>query len=113
VEPFTSEYLSENVLKRLMSKRIYYEVKIESNQFDSELANIPNENKLYSYGKAADYFILILEGRVKVIIGKENQQYEGGPFAYFGVSALKMSAHDNEQVSKSTSLARLSISDGN
>jgi metal transporter CNNM len=39
-------------------------------------------------GKATDYFVLILEGRVEVIVGKENMIFESGPFTYFGTQAL-------------------------
>lgn len=41
-----------------------------------------------SQGKAADYFVLILEGRVEVTIGKENLVFESGPFSHFGYQAL-------------------------
>jgi metal transporter CNNM len=39
-------------------------------------------------GKAVDYFGLILEGRVEVVVGKENMIFESGPFTYFGTQAL-------------------------
>jgi ethanolamine utilization protein EutQ (cupin superfamily) len=39
-------------------------------------------------GKAIDYFVLILEGRVEVVVGKENMIFESGPFTYFGTQAL-------------------------
>ena len=39
-------------------------------------------------GKPCDYFILIIEGRVEVDIGKDHMIFEGGPFMYFGVQAL-------------------------
>lgn len=39
-------------------------------------------------GKAADYFILILEGRVEVTMGRENLVFETGSFTYFGMQAL-------------------------
>jgi len=39
-------------------------------------------------GKAVDYFVLILEGRVEVVVGKENMIFESGPFTYFGTQAL-------------------------
>jgi len=35
-------------------------------------------------GKAADSFIMILEGRVQVTVGKEKLMYEAGPFTIFG-----------------------------
>ena len=39
-------------------------------------------------GKASDYFVLILEGRVEVTVGKENLVFESGPFSHFGLQAL-------------------------
>lgn len=44
---------------------------------------------LYNAGKPVDYFIMILEGRVSVTVGKENLVFESGPFSHFGLSALK------------------------
>lgn len=35
-----------------------------------------------------DFFVLILEGRVEVTVGKENLVFEGGPFSYYGTQAL-------------------------
>jgi metal transporter CNNM len=35
-----------------------------------------------------DYFVLVLEGRVEVTVGRENLVFEAGPFTYFGVQAL-------------------------
>jgi metal transporter CNNM len=43
---------------------------------------------IYQQGKAVDYFVLILEGRVEVTVGKENLMFESGPFTYFGTQAL-------------------------
>lgn len=43
---------------------------------------------IYQQGKAVDYFVLILEGRVEVTVGKENMMFESGPFTYFGSQAL-------------------------
>ncbi|XP_033123822.1 metal transporter CNNM4-like [Anneissia japonica] len=43
---------------------------------------------LYTRGKPADFFVLILQGKVEVSIGKENLIFEQGPFAYFGHLAL-------------------------
>lgn len=43
---------------------------------------------VYEQGKAADYFVLILEGRVEVIVGQEGLLFECGPFTYFGTQAL-------------------------
>ncbi len=35
-----------------------------------------------------DYFVLVLEGRVQVQVGKENMVFETGPFCYFGSHVL-------------------------
>lgn len=35
-----------------------------------------------------DHFVLILEGRVEVTVGKENLVFESGPFTYFGLQAI-------------------------
>ncbi|CAG2119887.1 unnamed protein product, partial [Medioppia subpectinata] len=110
VDPFTPEFLTETVLKRLMSQKIYREIKVKPNvQFDN-VDKVPADKRLYTYGKAADYFILILDGRVRVIIGKEQHSYECGAFQIFGVSALKMASAD-DKVAKSNSMGRLSITE--
>lgn len=44
-------------------------------------------------GKPSDYFVLILEGRVEVTVGKENLMFESGPFTYFGTQALMQSVN--------------------
>lgn len=46
---------------------------------------------IYEQGKAADYFVLILEGRVEVTVGQEQLLFECGPFSYFGKQALVQS----------------------
>ena len=43
---------------------------------------------IFQQGKPVDYFVLILEGRVEVTVGKENLVFEGGPFTHFGLQAL-------------------------
>lgn len=43
---------------------------------------------IFQQGKPVDFFVLILEGRVEVTVGKENLVFEGGPFTHFGIQAL-------------------------
>lgn len=43
---------------------------------------------IFNQGKAVDFFVLILEGRVEVTVGRESLVYEGGPFTHFGLQAL-------------------------
>ncbi|GBP32679.1 Metal transporter CNNM2 [Eumeta japonica] len=42
----------------------------------------------FRFPRQVDYFVLILEGRVEVTVGRENLVFESGPFTYFGVQAL-------------------------
>lgn len=44
---------------------------------------------LYVQDKPADYFILILEGRVEVTAGRDSFIFEGGPFFYFGRQVIE------------------------
>lgn len=82
VEPFTPKYLTDSVLKRLLSQRIYYKVKLDDDE---------SRKRLYTTGEPADYFIMILEGRVHVVCGKEDLFFDGGPFSFFGKAALSHS----------------------
>ncbi|RWS17424.1 metal transporter CNNM4-like protein [Dinothrombium tinctorium] len=102
VEPFGRQYISQVVLRRLIAQKVYYHVKIE----DSDVVN-QAQTLLYTAGKPADYFIMILEGRVKVIVGKECLEFESGPFTYFGVAALKIA----EPIHKTSSGYSVSSSD--
>lgn len=43
---------------------------------------------LFDAGKQCDYFAVVLEGRVRVTVGKENLIFEAGPFSYYGLPAL-------------------------
>ncbi|XP_057675612.1 metal transporter CNNM3 isoform X2 [Corythoichthys intestinalis] len=45
---------------------------------------------LYTRNHPVDYFILLLQGRVEVEIGKEGLKFDNGAFTYYGVSALTL-----------------------
>lgn len=79
VDPFSPKFISDAVLKRLLSQKIYYKVRVDENHA---------EKRLYTAGEPADYFVMILEGRVHVVCGKENLVFDGGPFSFFGKAAL-------------------------
>lgn len=55
----------------------------DKERFKSDPASV-----IYQQGKPVDYFVLILEGRVEVTVGRENLVFESGPFTYFGSQAL-------------------------
>lgn len=84
VEPFKSDTISETILRRLLKQDIIYHIKVKSRE---KARNEPG-TVIYQQGKAVDYFVLILEGRVEVTVGKENLIFESGPFTYFGCQAL-------------------------
>lgn len=86
MEPFRPDYLSEEVLKILMARNIYFEAKGENRK--PNVNDMSPENVLYVRGEPADYFIMILEGRARIIVTRENQEYDAGPFCCFGISAL-------------------------
>lgn len=71
-----------------MGQKIYFNLKIEKQDLNGTSQD--ESVILYNQGKPADYFMLILEGRVQTIIGKENLIFESGPFSYFGIEALKL-----------------------
>lgn len=43
---------------------------------------------IFQQSKPVDFFVLILEGRVEVTVGRENLVFESGPFTHFGLQAL-------------------------
>lgn len=71
-------------MRRLLKQDIIYHIKVKSR----EKARNDPAAVIYQQGKAVDYFVLILEGRVEVTVGKENMMFESGPFTYFGSQVL-------------------------
>lgn len=84
MEPFRTIYLSETVLKRLMTQNIFF----KAMQSKSNAGQKASSNAIYQAGKPADFFMLILEGRCRVTVCKESLVFETGPFSYFGIPAI-------------------------
>uniref|UniRef100_A0A182SNT3 CNNM transmembrane domain-containing protein n=1 Tax=Anopheles maculatus TaxID=74869 RepID=A0A182SNT3_9DIPT len=82
---FKRDFISEPILRRLLNQNIFHQIKIKSKD-RNERINIIN------CGTPMDYFVLILEGRVEVTVGKENLLFESGPFTHFGLQAIVQSA---------------------
>ncbi|XP_029306367.1 metal transporter CNNM1 [Cottoperca gobio] len=85
VEPFRPCHLSEKILLRLIKHpSVVQELKF----------NPKNKHGLQHYlftrNKPVDYFVLVLQGRVEVEIGKEALRFENGAFSYYGMPALIM-----------------------
>ncbi|XP_030011773.1 LOW QUALITY PROTEIN: metal transporter CNNM1 [Sphaeramia orbicularis] len=83
VEPFRPCHLSEKILLRLIKHpSVVQEVK-----FNPKNKHSP-QHYLFQRNKPVDYFVLILQGRVEVEIGKEALRFENGAFSYYGMPAL-------------------------
>ncbi|KAK7895466.1 hypothetical protein WMY93_020791 [Mugilogobius chulae] len=85
VEHFSPARVSERVLFHLLRHpTVNQEV-----HFDPSNRLSPS-HYLYTRNHPVDYFILLLQGRVEVEIGKEGLKFENGAFTYYGVSALTL-----------------------
>ncbi|XP_019635753.1 PREDICTED: metal transporter CNNM4-like isoform X11 [Branchiostoma belcheri] len=82
IDLFKPELISETVLRRMLQQDVVVDLKVKVEQKDS------TSNNIYTNGKPADYFVLILQGRVEVRAGKEGLTYETGPFTHFGEAAI-------------------------
>ncbi|XP_074066137.1 metal transporter CNNM4 isoform X2 [Macrotis lagotis] len=80
---FNSSIISEKILLRLLK----YPDVIQELKFDDH-NKFGARHFLYTRNKPADYFILILQGKVEVEAGKENMKFETGAFSYYGIMAL-------------------------
>ncbi|XP_055950775.1 unextended protein-like [Argiope bruennichi] len=96
VDPFKSQYISESVLKKLMAQDVFLKSKVGKEGYEPS-------NILFQAGKAADYFILILEGRCLVTVSKENLVFEAGPFATFGLPVITMNTSEQDLQGSSSS----------
>uniref|UniRef100_A0A5F8G2Q3 Metal transporter n=1 Tax=Monodelphis domestica TaxID=13616 RepID=A0A5F8G2Q3_MONDO len=83
VDLFSPLRISEKVLLHLLKHpSVNQEVKFD------ECNRLAADHYLYQRNQPVNYFILILQGRVEVEIGKEGLKFENGAFTYYGVSAL-------------------------
>lgn len=82
MDSFKPEVVSETILRRLLNQDIVRHIKCKGKD-----KNDPSMF-IFTPGKAVDYFVLVLEGRVEVTIGREGLMFESGPFSFFGTQAL-------------------------
>ncbi|KAL2099778.1 hypothetical protein ACEWY4_004172 [Coilia grayii] len=83
VEHFSPLRMSEKVLLHLLRHpSVNQEVKFDPSN------RLSPDHYLYTRNHPVDYFVLLLQGRVEVEIGKEGLKFENGAFTYYGVSAL-------------------------
>uniref|UniRef100_UPI001A988831 LOW QUALITY PROTEIN: metal transporter CNNM3-like n=1 Tax=Gasterosteus aculeatus aculeatus TaxID=481459 RepID=UPI001A988831 len=85
VAHFSPGRMSEKVLFHLLRHpSVNQEVPFDPNN------RLSAAHYLYTRNHPVDYFILLLQGRVEVEIGKEGLKFENGAFTYYGVSALTL-----------------------
>ncbi|XP_026543972.1 metal transporter CNNM3 [Notechis scutatus] len=83
VDLFSPGRISEKVLLHLLQHpSVNQELKFD------DCNRLAAEHYLYQRNQPVNYFVLILQGRVEVEIGKEGLKFENGAFTYYGVSAL-------------------------
>lgn len=87
MDAFKPHVISETILRRLIKQDVIYHIKVKN----KEKGKADPSTIIYHQGKPVDYFVLILEGRVEVTIGREEMRFESGPFTYFGTQALTQS----------------------
>ncbi|XP_058134097.1 metal transporter CNNM4 isoform X1 [Dasypus novemcinctus] len=86
---FSPSLISEKILLRLLK----YPDVIQELKFDEHNKHY-GRHYLYTRNKPADYFILVLQGKVEVEAGKENMKFETGAFSYYGTMALTSAPSD-------------------
>ncbi|XP_078128011.1 metal transporter CNNM3 [Sander vitreus] len=85
VSHFSPGRVSEKVLFHLLRHpSVNQEVHFDPNN------RLSPGHYLYTRNHPVDYFILLLQGRVEVEIGKEGLKFENGAFTYYGMSALTL-----------------------
>ncbi|XP_050438550.1 unextended protein isoform X2 [Adelges cooleyi] len=109
VEAFKPDVVSETILMRLLKQDVLFHIKMKDKErFKSDPVSV-----IYQQGKPVDYFILILEGRVEVTVGRENLVFESGPFTYFGSQALHQNIGIGESPPASTNPTAGNLSSNN
>lgn len=83
VKPFTGEFINPKILETFLRKP----------EFTKEKRNLVEDESdinmyLYKYGVECDYFIIILDGKAVVQVGKEGMEVDAGLFSYYGTDAL-------------------------
>jgi len=94
VRPFSPENISSRILQHLLTLDVYREIKQTKKTRNCNEKNIKSEAEngiegiIMKKGVPCDFFVLIIEGKVEVTIGKENKTFLEGSFSYFGEQLL-------------------------
>lgn len=90
VKPFTPEFINTRLLETFLRKPEL--IKEKRNLADQDNDNDQNMY-LYKYGKECDHFVIILDGKAVLKVGKEGMEVDAGLFSYYGVDALMDANH--------------------
>jgi len=94
VRPFSPENCSQSVLQHLLKMDVFREINLSKRNSAHKLGKEGGQSEpktegiIMSKGVPCDYFVLIVEGKVEVTIGKENKTFQEGPFSCFGEQLL-------------------------
>ena len=91
VRAFFPEFCSQRILQKLLNMDVYRQIKISKCNKNTNLLddNLEDEFVIMKKGKPCDFFVLVLEGRVEIKIGKEEHKFYEGPFSYYGEQMLE------------------------
>ena len=91
VRAFFPEHCSQRTLRKLLNMDVYRQIKVSKSRKETNLMDVDIEDEflIMKKGKPCDFFVLILEGRVEVVIGKEEHKFHEGPFSYYGEAMLE------------------------
>ncbi|TNN75286.1 Metal transporter CNNM3 [Liparis tanakae] len=86
----TLEDVIEEIIKsEIVDETDLFSTIVQELKFNPKNKHAP-QHYLFQRNKPVDYFVLILQGRVEVDIGKEALRCENGAFSYYGMPALIM-----------------------
>jgi len=103
VKAFNPEIFSQRILQKLLSMDVYREIKMKS----LKSCDGVEEGVIMRKGVPCNFFILIIEGRVEITIGKEDKKFHEGPFSCFGEQILRLkNPLNNSERSLSTSTSQ-------
>lgn len=83
VKPFSGEFINPKLLETFLRKPELTKEKRNLVEDESDI-----NMYLYKYGVECDYFIIILEGKAVLQVGKEGMEVDAGLFSYYGVDSL-------------------------
>uniref|UniRef100_A0A0N4Z0S1 CNNM transmembrane domain-containing protein n=1 Tax=Parastrongyloides trichosuri TaxID=131310 RepID=A0A0N4Z0S1_PARTI len=84
---FYSNRISQHILSKLIKQNVH-KVDLTQLQDIGSIKTASRKAKLYTAQEPSDRYILILEGRVMVTIGKDSMTFEAGPWHCLGKEVL-------------------------